>query len=39
VSNDNTPIWRQQGMLTFALGDLNNDVLVYRLSGGEIDGD
>lgn len=35
VSHDDTPLWRQQGLLEFASADLKNDILIFRLRGGE----
>lgn len=37
VNNNDTPLWRQQGMLRFAADDLTHDILVYRLVRHEED--
>ena len=35
LSKKGMPVWRKQGMLAFALGDVANDVLLYRMEDEE----
>lgn len=37
LTNEKTPLWRQQGLLTFAAKDLTHDMLLFRLKEWQSD--